>query len=396
MNQLSAQGKSSVAAPVDFWQDFRLFPLRFDKYVFQYWYIFPAIFVVVVLALDLMIDLHLNQNFGLFKGELTNWLLITFVVMITLAVVFLMRWWSGIPALFQMLLNKGLICSRSPNKSVNQDYQRFLEKYQQSLLSRGRYLLIGFSMSSSLILSLIQTWSSFSWLFYTSDPYLSLLGWLILICRVILFNLLLGYILGAGGWAMIITSVYIRRLIQEFDLNVQPSHPDQCGGLKSLGNFCLRMVSPILIVTTLLGIYSIGSIFFPIIIEYQRVVQIEANFSFIALVLPLAWVVFFYPIWKIHRTMVAKKNVYQDDAAVQIAKVESRLTKLEEKIWSSLDQGKVEEAKTGKDELEILRALYPNTTEYPTWPFDFRTQLTFLATQIVSIIGLILPLIKLT
>jgi hypothetical protein len=422
VNQFSAQGKSGVAASVNFRQDFRLFPLSLDKHMFHYWYIFPVMFIVVVFLLDLMIDLriiylvnvfHQNwvttsltskgtystspyQNFGTIKVELTNWLLFSFVIMITLAVVFLMRWWSGIPAMFQKVLNKGLICSRSLNRSINQDYQRFLDEYQQSLLSRRRYLFIGFLISINLLFSLIQSWSSFSWLFNSSDSILSFLGWLTLIFRVILFNIVLGYILGAGFWTMIITGVYIRKLTQEFDLNVQPSHPDGCGGVKSLGNFCLRMASPIFIVTTLFGIYSIGSIFFPIIIDYERVVQIEAYFTIIVLVLPLAWVVFFDPIWKIHQTMVAKKNVYEEDAAVQIAKLESRIMKLEENIWSSFEKGKLEEAKNSKVELEILRSVYPDKTEYPTWPFDLRTQLTFLSTQIVAIIGLILPLFKLT
>lgn len=51
-------------------------------------------------------------------------------------------------------------------------------------------------------------------------------------------------------WVMAITGMYIRKFTIEFPLEVQASHPDQCGGLKFLGSFLLK-AALLLLLTTL-------------------------------------------------------------------------------------------------------------------------------------------------
>ncbi len=133
--------------------------------------------------------------------------------------------------------------------------------------------------------------------------------------------------MGVTGW-------YIKNLTAKFDLSILPSHPDYCGGLKPLGDFCLRMALPI--------------------------------------ALPLAAIAFFVPLWNIHLKMVARRDVYYDNFAERVAKLEGR-------IQSSLDKGLLDEARVAREEMEIAQVLHPDKIGYPTWPFDRRILLTFLA-----------------
>jgi len=60
---------------------------------------------------------------------------------------------------------------------------------------------------------------------------------------------------------MYISGRYVRKLLRAFQLSIQPFHPDQCGGLKLLGNFCFGLGSPLLIAS---GLY-IGYMIFALL-----------------------------------------------------------------------------------------------------------------------------------
>jgi hypothetical protein len=68
------------------------------------------------------------------------------------------------------------------------------------------------------------------------------------------------YCIGILTWTVYISGWYIRKLVRAFEFRIQPFHPDQCGGLKLLSNFCFGLVSPILISSGLLIRYIISSL----------------------------------------------------------------------------------------------------------------------------------------
>ena len=179
---------------------------------------------------------------------------------------------------------------------------------------------------------------------------------------------------------MCITGLYIRNLTIKFDLTIQPSHPDNCGGLRVLGDFCLAMALPVLMGAVLLGLYGIGNIFH--VIPFWTVV---VNVGLIVFVLPLAAIAFFVPLWDIHLKMLNKRRVYEDEFA-------ERAEKLEGKLNSSIDKGEVDNARIAKEEIEIIQVLHPRKIGYPVWPFDRSILLAFLAPQILTILSLVAQL----
>ena len=185
---------------------------------------------------------------------------------------------------------------------------------------------------------------------------------------------------------MLVTSFYIKHVTSSFNFVLQPSHPDRCGGLKFLGNFCLGIALPILMVAIIVAILSIGSVLhpFPLSPETASATTL-VSVALVLCILPLATYAFFAPLWNVHGQMVEKKEAYADKFA-------SRFAKLEQQMWGLLDKGALSKAKVTKEEMELLQALHPDNIQYPRWPFDQSILLKFLTPQIVPLISLIVGL----
>ena len=232
------------------------------------------------------------------------------------------HWGHSIPATFQALLSKGRISSAELNGNVHQEYQRFLEQYQHDLLSSKRYVLICATTIIALIPAFITV---IPFQLNLPDSLLSIISWITVIFRTFLPYLLVGYLAGVVAWVMSITGLYIKNLPSKFNLTIQPSHPDNCGGLQLLGDFCLGMALPILIGATLLGIYGIGGTIHPGLVRNFSLISSTANLALLFFVLPLAAFAFFIPLWGIHRVMLAQRQTYEDKFADRLANLEQKI-----------------------------------------------------------------------
>lgn len=377
-------------APVDF--KLRYFPLRFENYFFNYWYwLIPGNFLILT-VLDTIYAVRIaqlspryNPFLSLLKFELSSWILL--VVALVLILPAFNRWSRSILPTFLVLLNKGRIYSHSYDTGVAQEYRSFLNAYQSALLSNKRYIVIASSAIIVFVFTLL-TWGSFLLGTLSNpggiDPLLLIdFGWFRTIWYIVNF-LGQGYFFGVAAWVMGVTGWYIRKFaVNYFDrLSILPSHPDHCGGLKSIGDFCLRMALPILIGTVFLGILGFESIS-----EGINVYNVLPDIFLFLFALPLAAIAFFVPLWEIHRTMVERRDADYNKFADCVAKLEG-------KIQSSLDKGLLDEARVAREELEIAQMLPPAKSGYPTWPFDRRILLTFLAPQIVPIASLVVQIVQ--
>jgi hypothetical protein len=371
---ISTIQKGQVQVPKDFWHSFRLFPFPFDDFAFDHWYIFIVGASLIYLTIDVA---NIRKN-------ITNPLLTSLGAILVLTVLAFNRWRYSVPKTFQTLLIKELVNSINQSGDIKADYLTFLEDYQRALLSNKRFFMI----SLSIIIAVGFTfWGEFHYLFPASSHTLLIIQIAGALLKVIIPLSLLGYFFGVAAWAMIISGKSIKDLTSRFDLMIQPGHPDKCGGFRFLGSFCFNMALPLLIGTSYLALYSIRGTLHPILDHGLNLVQLASSTGLIILALPLSAIAFFGSLWSIHNKMMQKKEVYEDEFAVRSAK-------LELKIQTALDQGKLEEAKSIKEEREILQVLHPDNLDYPEWPFDKRIFLTFVVPQILPFISLMLPLIK--
>jgi hypothetical protein len=369
---------------VDFQNSFRLFPLRFDKFSVNHGYLLIAGSTLTFLALSTILDVRFAQlcpdcvHFYNLKSDFTIWGIITLEIALVLVLLAFNGWRRNILPTFQALLYKRGNYSQGQNTDIAREYQYFLNAYQSALLSNNRYVLIAISVITTLVFLLLG-WGHPG----SPDALLSIVSWFYAIFYLLNY-LFLAYFSGVGAWAMGVTGWYIKNLTVKFDLSILPSHPDHCGGLKSLGNFCLNTALIILIGAVFLGLWGIGSN----IREGLTIHNLLPDIVLFLFALPLAAVAFFVPLWNIHRKMITRRDVYSDNFA-------DRVAKLEEKIQSALDKGTLDGAKAAREEMEIAQVLHPDKIGYPTWPFDRRILLTFLAPQIVAISSLVVQLIQL-
>jgi hypothetical protein len=382
-----------ISTPVDFWRAFRTFPLQFDEYCFTYWYFLVGAFILIVLAGATIYDtahavIYSSLSFPLLTSIFTTWTFIPLVVTFALVAGTFNAWRRRIPPTFQTLIAKQRVRSTQQGRDLQQEYQDFLDTFQQTLLSNKRYIPVASIMMLSLVICLLSTRSALL------DPTVPHILWPVSVwtlCWLLVLGLLVvaliwGYFFGIAAWTMGVTGWYVKKLTSIFDIIIQPRHPDRCGGLKILGDFCFAMALPLLIGAILLGIWGIGAALFPSIIaevHLRPIFAFAGNAVLFLFALPLAFIAFFLPLWDIHRKMVVSKGVYEDSFA-------ERLNTLEERIQSSLEKGTLEEAKAAKEEMDILQAIHPDTMHYPTWPFDRRILLTLLTTQIIPAVNLII------
>jgi hypothetical protein len=384
--QQRAAGPQEVPAPAPhFWEAFRLFPSAFDASGFTYWYIY-----VSGLTLFALFPLPLYMRTRPFPREIQfyddNKLIIVLIPLtITIVVTTYNYWKNRLPQMFQELeTRERLHCkvrgevtdAQTSAAQCAREYQAFLEEYQAALLNRRRHILIvGFVLTCiGLFVSLIYG--------YLSSP-VSLL--LLAILPVPFF---LGYFLGASAWTLYVTGNYLRQLPQRFEIEVEPWHPDGCGGLRIVGNFCLRMALPILTGVMFFGLYGIGTFFLPgLLPSGKQAIQIGANLGLLVFDIPLAALAFFHPLLGIHAEMLRKKQAYEEQFA-------GHLKRLYNLLGPALERGNLDEIKQVGEEIEIARRMHPLVIDYPGWPFNRRILLTYLLPQVFALISAILPIVS--
>ncbi|HBB32461.1 MAG TPA: hypothetical protein DDZ80_23165 [Cyanobacteria bacterium UBA8803] len=178
----------------------------------------------------------------------------------------------------------------------------------------------------------------------------------------------------------LITNVLVlHRILRKTELNVNPLHPDRCGGLRSLSDYSLKTTYLAAVLGIMVGF-----------IEYQFITQgVGRVYWFAHFIIPLHVILsiacFFGPLLAAHRGMRRAKEELLYEIAQQFQEDYSQ-------IHASLT-GDAETFKKGTEKIKELRAFYTLTEEFPVWPFDVQTFRRFLLTIPTPLIGLLPKLI---
>src|SRR5437773_8124361 len=230
-------------------QQFDVLPSRFDRVIFKYIYVYLiGLFVLGELLINIYF-LSRNPQVGgaLLPGVgLSTLPMLAFILSIWRFNVWRLR----TPKTLRDLMENKRIAV--PDGDAGTSYLRFIAHYRDALASPKRYFLSGFLM---IVFGILY---AFDIVRILSSERLNILVTILVVGSLLaLFSYLGGfYCVGTLTWAMYISGGYVRKLVRAFQLSIQPFHPDQCGGLKLLGNFCFGLVSPILIPSGLLIGYS--------------------------------------------------------------------------------------------------------------------------------------------
>ncbi len=194
----------------------------------------------------------------------------------------------------------------------------------------------------------------------------------------------LAYIAGFGIWMLFVIASYFRWLTPIFELDIQPEHGDQCGGLKRVGDLCFKIATVIVPPTTVYGLYVLLGHVKAELSVWSLVVVIA-----LATALIVSALSFFRPLFNVHRSMINARERFFNEAISNIAPVKARLRELV--AAGRLDEN---ETKKLKEQLEELGQLYPSDLKHPTWPFTTTTILAFYTSQVVPIVTVIVGIIE--
>ncbi len=183
----------------------------------------------------------------------------------------------------------------------------------------------------------------------------------------------------------LITNIWIlhrilKRELGRREFNVNPLHPDRCGGLRSLSDYALKTAYLAAVLGVMVGF-----------IEYQFILRGSgSNPWFVHLIIPLyitlSITCFFAPLLAAHRGMSRAKEELLREIARQFHADYSQ-------IHSSLT-GDAETLKKGSEKIKELRAFYALTNEFPVWPFDVQTFRRFLLTVPAPFLPLLIGILR--
>jgi hypothetical protein len=209
----------------------------------------------------------------------------------------------------------------------------------------------------------------------------------------LILELFIAMIIGLMAWRMVIVSIKIWQLGNEFCLEPQLGHADKCGGLAPLGNLCLWNA----LIITIPAIYLGGWIILGIILNsydlydqyYYQAKEYAPLFSKLLLVLvPFAVTGFFLPLLSVHKIMVT----WRAGVKRQLDHLSHYIHHLDHEILDRSDMLEPQEVDKMVKKLELMKQIYQQNRHTPVWPFNIKILVKFMTSQIVPALGFILSL----
>ena len=277
------------------------------------------------------------------------------------------------PKLFWGLAYSGRLKPKSVESEFHIKWRTFAKHLNKKLVSPWRWALVAFLFGISIYLMLnvssgrdtIDLFKIRGILESKQIPWIIIYEYIVILGIPIIFAPLLGL----SGWLLLVVAHYINVLPLVFDIDIQPTHRDRCGGLKRIGDITLNMTVIVMVAGILLSIFYLTGII-------QGSIPEIATFAYfgIAIIAIMSIFTFLKPIWRLHQTMVNERDLFRDkaiDAKTIIQDEASQI--LNSPQWS---ESQYEEM---SHRLSVFDTLYPSDARFPTWPFNLKIGIAFVS-----------------
>lgn len=203
---------------------------------------------------------------------------------------------------------------------------------------------------------------------------------------------LASFVIGNWLFELLVTAVLVHRMPAFFELDIQPVHPDRCGGFKTIGDLCLKMVYVVLAPTLFVSFWLVVSKHVPLAPELRDLLPpYVLNLGFrspmkilLGLLAVSGVAVFFWPMYTVHRLMLAERA----DLQQTLDAIARQIHQLNQAILADPSSVSIDDPKKTLAEIDSLKELYERTRKAPTWPFERSVALKFVSTQVVPILSL--------
>ncbi len=195
------------------------------------------------------------------------------------------------------------------------------------------------------------------------------------------------YAVGAVAWCFCVAAQTLWSLSSNgVRLRVFFGHPDNCGGLRPLGDASLGMTYPLLVGCVLLTIWALPDVVSLGISSSPSEIREFVQQWYFGLLVPAARValvaiigltaaLFFGPLWKIHRRMAAVRREYENEYARQ-------LDQLMRANSATVLNASDSDVKQASERLRYLQNLSPESLRLSDWPIDSRMVATYLSLRL--------------
>ena len=289
----------------------------------------------------------------------------------------------SVPAAFRSIWMQGLVQPGEDESSSVASQVSFIRSFQAAVNSRWSWL-VGFLLAALV--------------FFTSLTGLAILGiykgpytpgellTFFFFGRLGFIGPILGFIIGLLVWRVIIIAYTILLFGRIFTIDMNPGHPDGCGGLKPLGNLCLSIAFIILVPAIFLSFWGIGVT----LVDIPGASFFAENWSdtfrkLLILLSASAFFLFFLPLYYVHLEMARRQTELRDE----LDRLSLKIGQLREELRLSADTGDMGAGSQKLDALAFMEKVYQVNSEIPTWPFDTRMVWRFAAGQAVPLLTLL-------
>ncbi len=194
----------------------------------------------------------------------------------------------------------------------------------------------------------------------------------------------LGLTVGVLAWRVGVISYFIGRIAEKFPLNIQVKHIDQCGGFKLLGDMAFKIAVIILIPSIFLSVWGfITTIFSNPAFEVYVVIWGGLFRQMLVILGILSLFVFIQPLYKIHLRMEENARKIQGE-------LDGLSREMERLSYELRSQASTLDPQQGEEKLkamEFMKKVYEQNSDIPTWPFNWKTVISFSTAQVVPLLS---------
>lgn len=332
------------------------------------WFIFPILLVLTSLYYNTLTTIVLPPELS--AEGVTTLPLITdrtfysLLIVVPLVLVLLNYFFRYIPEMFVTLWENKVIQNKTGLEPSLEQYNTYLKEIEEKINNKKGFTLILASTPIIVVLSLYSFYKTLS----IQSPvvtaydirYFPLSG-IVFFAITIFMVFLIIPVLYKGFLLMHLP----RKLYKEGYITVRPLHPDNCGGLKPLGDLCIRF-------DYIFFVGAVGAVlylFFSEGKEFKLYLFIFLLYGFFVTFF------FYYPLWPVHKVMKARKYNL-------LNALNEKLDPVYQKITTSITTETLEE-------IERIERIYDRVSTMPVWPFDTGGLVRFLTAVFMPLVGIV-------
>jgi hypothetical protein len=264
-------------------------------------------------------------------------------------------------------------------------YEAYMEELQAALNSRVSWLA---GLVLAILMSMTFSYRYATFLHINTDPGALLMGLPILWTYAIehgawaelafeIPQILVAFVLGLFMWRLIVLAYGFHRLGDLFDINIQPQHPDQCGGMKPVGTMCLLAAAVIAVPAIFVGVW--------IMLSQSPTSHYHGWVGFYSALWTLFAVgalMFLVPVYGIHRSMLRRRTQLR----VSLDQFSVRVNELVHTLVVSAESAAPDQVEELSKQISQLQLVYASTDHIPVWPVDRGILQKFGTAQIIPLL----------